>query len=274
MAMQREPQEDVLPGQDSLRLSIIVRIPTPLRKLTNEQDIVSGDGETLAACIDGLEAQYPGLKDRLLDETGELRRFVNIYINGEDVRFAQGVQTPLKGGDEVSIVPAVAGGAEEPRLEPRLKYYRASPGAYQALKQVQDYLQSSGLEPTLLELVKLCASQLNGCAFCYDMHWKDARALGESEERLYMLTAWRESHLYSERERAALAWTEELTLIAETGAPDDAYEEARTQFDEKEIADLSLAIAAINAWNRMAIGFRLVPGVYEVREARPAPATA
>jgi len=269
MAMQREPQEDVLPGQDSLRLSIIVRIPTPLRKLTNEQDIVSGDGETLAACIDGLEAQYPGLKDRLLDETGELRRFVNIYINGEDVRFAQGVQTPLKGGDEVSIVPAVAGGSEEPRLEPRLKYYRASPGAYQALKALQDYVQGSGLEPSLLELVKLRASQLNGCAFCLDMHCKDARAIGESEERLYMLTAWRESSVYSERERAALAWAEELTLIAETGAPDDAYEEARTQFDEKEIADLSLAIAAINAWNRMAIGFRLVPGVYQVREARP-----
>jgi MoaD family protein len=274
MAMQREPQEDVLPGQDSLRLSIIVRIPTPLRKLTNEQDIVSGDGETLAACIDGLEAQYPGLKDRLLDETGELRRFVNIYINGEDVRFAQGVQTPLKGGDEVSIVPAVAGGSEEPRLEPRLKYYRASPGAYQALKALQDYVQGSGLERSLLELVKLRASQLNGCAFCLDMHWKDARAAGESEERLYMLNAWRESSLYSERERAALAWTESLTLVSDTGAPDDVYEEARVHFDEKEISDLTLAIAAINAWNRMAIGFRLVPGWYEVRESRQASATA
>jgi AhpD family alkylhydroperoxidase len=274
MAMQREPQEDVLPGQDSLRLSIIVRIPTPLRKLTNDQDIVSGDGETLTACINGLELQYPGLKDRLLDETGELRRFVNIYINGEDVRFAQGVHTPLRGGDEISIVPAVAGGAEEPRLEPRLKYYRASPGAYQALKALQDYVQSSGLEPSLLELVKLRASQLNGCAFCFDMHWKDARAAGESEERLYMLNAWRESLLYSERERAALAWTEEVTLIAETGAPDDVYDEARSQFDDKEIADLTLAIAAINAWNRMAISFRLVPGRYEVREPRAASATA
>ena len=274
MAMQREPQKDVLPGQDSLQLSVIVRIPTPLRKLTNDQDIVSGDGETLAACIDGLEAQYPGLKDRLLDETGELRRFVNIYINGEDVRFAQGTQTALKGGDEISIVPAVAGGAEEPREEPRLKYYRASPGAYHALKALQDYVQSSGLEPSLLELVKLRASQLNSCAFCLDMHWKDARAAGESEERLYMLNAWRESHLYSERERAALAWTEAITLISQTGAPDDVYDEARTQFDEKEISDLTLAIAAINSWNRMAISFRLVPGAYQVREARPASATA
>jgi AhpD family alkylhydroperoxidase len=267
MAMQREPEWSVRPGQESLSLSVIVRIPTPLRKLTNDQDVVSGSGETLVECIDGLDAQYLGLKDRLLDETGELRRFVNIYINGEDVRFAQGVQTRLKPGDEISIVPAVAGGAEEPRSEPRLKYYRASPGAYQALKQLQDYVESSGLERSLLELVKLRASQLNGCAFCFDMHWKDARAMGESEERLYMLSAWRESALYSERERAALAWTEALTLVAETGAPDDVYEEARAQFDEKEISDLSLAIGAINAWNRMAIGFRLVPGWYEVREA-------
>jgi len=91
-------------------MTVTVRIPTPLRKLTNEQDIVSGDGGTLISCIDGLDTQYPGLKERLLDETGELRRFVNIYINGEDVRFAQGVQTPLKSGDEISIVPAVAGG--------------------------------------------------------------------------------------------------------------------------------------------------------------------
>jgi molybdopterin synthase sulfur carrier subunit len=91
-------------------MSIVVRIPTPLRKLTENQDVVAGDGDTLSQCIDGLEQQYPGLKERLCDETGELRRFVNVYVNGEDVRFQQGVQTPLKGGDEVSIVPAVAGG--------------------------------------------------------------------------------------------------------------------------------------------------------------------
>lgn len=91
-------------------MTVMVRIPTPLRKLTEEKDVVSGDGETLLECINGLDRQYPGLKERLLDETQELRRFVNIYVNGEDVRFQQGVQTPLKGGDEVSIVPAVAGG--------------------------------------------------------------------------------------------------------------------------------------------------------------------
>jgi AhpD family alkylhydroperoxidase len=274
MAMQREPESGVIPGQENVRLSVIVRIPTPLRKLTNDQDVVSGNGETLTQCIDGLDAQYPGLKDRLVDETGELRRFVNIYINGEDVRFAQGVQTAVKPGDEISIVPAVAGGAEEPRAEPRLKYYRASPGAYQALKQLQDYVEHSGLERALLELVKVRASQLNSCAFCLDMHWKEARAAGEREDRLYMLNVWRESHVYSDRERAALAWTEAVTLISQTGAPDEVYEEARIHFDEKEISNLTLAIAAINAWNRMAIGFRLVPGWYEVRQAPARAASA
>jgi molybdopterin synthase sulfur carrier subunit len=110
MAMQREPDKLVVPGQENLQLSVIVRIPTPLRKLTNEQDVVSGAGETLIDCINGLDSQYPGLKDRLLDEAGDLRRFVNVYINGEDVRFQDGVNTRLQGGDEVSIVPAVAGG--------------------------------------------------------------------------------------------------------------------------------------------------------------------
>jgi len=110
VGVQWEPEKMVVPGQDSLRMSIVVRIPTPLRKLTEGKDVVSGEGETLLACIDGLDQQYPGLKERLLDETQELRRFVNVYVNGEDVRFQQGVQTPLKGGDEVSIVPAVAGG--------------------------------------------------------------------------------------------------------------------------------------------------------------------
>jgi len=111
MGVQWEPEKIVVPGQESLRMSIVVRIPTPLRKLTENQDVVAGDGDTLLECIDGLERQYPGLKERLCDETGELRRFVNVYVNGEDVRFQDGVNTRLNGGDEVSIVPAVAGGA-------------------------------------------------------------------------------------------------------------------------------------------------------------------
>lgn len=149
--------------------------------------------------------------------------------------------------------------------EARLKYYQAAPAGYRALSALQNYINECGIEASLLELVKLRASQINGCAFCIDMHWKDARAAGESEERLYMLAAWHEAPVYSPRERAALAWTETLTLVSQTGAPDDVYVQARSQFDEKELADLSLAIATINAWNRMAIGFRTPPGRYQPR---------
>ena len=111
MAMQREPEQEAIGGTGSAGLTITVRIPMPLRKLTGEEAVVAGEGSTLGECIDGLEARYPGMKERLCDETGDLRRFVNVYINGEDVRFQAGLATPLTGGDEVSIVPAVAGGA-------------------------------------------------------------------------------------------------------------------------------------------------------------------
>ena len=110
MGLQWEPERLATPGQGNMTMTVIVRIPTPLRKLTEDKDVVAGEGETLRECIDGLENRYPGMKERLCDETGELRRFVNIYVNGEDVRFADGVNTRLQGGDEVSIVPAVAGG--------------------------------------------------------------------------------------------------------------------------------------------------------------------
>ena len=110
MAMQREPEQYTI-GQENMALSIIVRIPTPLRKLTEDQDVVTGEGHTLKECIDSLESRFPGMKERLCDEQGDLRRFVNVYVNGEDVRFQEGMQTPLQSGDEVSIVPAVAGGA-------------------------------------------------------------------------------------------------------------------------------------------------------------------
>jgi len=116
----------------------------------------------------------------------------------------------------------------------------------------------AGLEPALLELVRIRASQINGCAFCIDMHTADARKQGETEQRLYLLSAWRESPLYSDRERAALAWTEALTLIAETHAPDADYEAMRAQFSEKEAVNLTMLIGAINAWNRVAIGFRAI----------------
>lgn len=128
---------------------------------------------------------------------------------------------------------------------------------------LQAHVERCGLESSLLELVKFRVSQINGCAYCLDMHSKDARAAGETEQRLYTLPAWRETPFYSERERAALAWTEALTLIADTHAPDDVYTAARTQFNEAELVDLTAAIVAINGWNRLAIGFRSEPGSYQ-----------
>ncbi|ODS54118.1 MAG: carboxymuconolactone decarboxylase [Acidobacteria bacterium SCN 69-37] len=128
---------------------------------------------------------------------------------------------------------------------------------------LQRYVDQAGLERPLLELVKMRASQINGCAYCLDMHSKDARAAGETEQRLYLLNAWRETSLYSPRERAALAWTEALTLISQGDVPDTLYAEVRAQFSEKELVDLSLAVIAINGWNRLAIPFRTEAGHYQ-----------
>lgn len=143
-------------------------------------------------------------------------------------------------------------------MKSRMDGLKLIPAGYKALSAVQDYVDGCGLEHSLLELVKTRASQINGCAFCIEMHTRDARKAGESEERLYLLSAWRESPLYTDRERAALAWTEALTLVSETHAPDEVYEEARAQFSEVELANLSVAIGMINMWNRLAIGFRLI----------------
>ena len=128
----------------------------------------------------------------------------------------------------------------------------------QALMALEEQIQSTGLEKSLIELVKIRASQINGCAFCINMHTEDARKRGETEQRIYLLDAWRESPLYTDRERAALAWTESVTLIAETHAPDDVYEQVRTQFSDAETVNLTALIGAINAWNRLAIAFRAV----------------
>ena len=145
-------------------------------------------------------------------------------------------------------------------MEARLDYYAAAPRAVRALIGLETYLAGCGLEKPLRELVKLRASQLNGCGFCIDMHWRDARKEGEEERRLYLLDAWRESPGYSDRERAALAWTEAVTLVADGHVPDDVFNAVRPHFSDKELADLTLAVAAINAWNRMSISFRAVPG--------------
>ena len=143
-------------------------------------------------------------------------------------------------------------------MKPRLNPYQAAPEAMKAVAALDAYVQSSGVEPSLVELIKMRASQINGWAYCLHMHPRDARAEGETEERLYLRDAWRESPLYTDRERAALAWTEAVTLVSQTHAPDDVYEELRGHFSEEEVVKLTVAIAAINAWNRIAISFRAV----------------
>ncbi len=148
-----------------------------------------------------------------------------------------------------------------------LNYAKASPDAVKALRGVEAYVRGCGLDHRLLELVKTRASQINGCAYCLAMHTKDARAAGESEQRLYTLPAWREAPFYSESERAALAWTEAVTRLADGPVPDALYEELRRHFSEKEIVDLTMAIIAINGWNRLAATFRSPqPGSYQVRK--------
>lgn len=149
----------------------------------------------------------------------------------------------------------------------RLRYATAAPGVYKALLQLSEYAHQSGLEESLLGLVDMRASQINGCAFCLDMHTKDARAGGESEQRLYLLSAWREAReFYSEREQAALEWTEAVTLVAEDHVPDDVYERVRPHFTDEELANLTLAIATINSWNRLNVAFRTPAGSYKPRQ--------
>jgi AhpD family alkylhydroperoxidase len=147
-------------------------------------------------------------------------------------------------------------------MKPRIDFTRVSPKVLQAMYGLQNTVNSSGLERPLLELVKMRASQINGCAYCLDMHSKDARAAGETEQRLYLLDAWREVGLYSERERAALEWTEALTLIGEGHVPDAVYASAREHFSEEELVNLALAVVAINGWNRFSIAFRAEAGRY------------
>lgn len=152
-------------------------------------------------------------------------------------------------------------------MSARLNYAKANPAVSRAMYQLEQTVKNSGLEPSLLELVKLRASQINQCAFCIDMHTKDARAAGETEQRLYLLSAWREAPFYSERERAALEWTESLTLIANNQVPDEIYERVAPHFTEDELVNLTLAVVAINGWNRFAISFRSEPGSYQPKQA-------
>jgi AhpD family alkylhydroperoxidase len=148
-------------------------------------------------------------------------------------------------------------------MEARLDFTKVAPDAYRAMSGLETYVSNCGLEPALLELVRFRSSQINGCAYCLDMHSKDARANGESEQRLYALSAWRETPFFSDRERAALEWTEAVTRIGENHAPDELYQQVKQRFSEKEMVALTMAIVAINAWNRLAISFRAIPGTDE-----------
>ncbi len=151
-------------------------------------------------------------------------------------------------------------------MKSRIDIAKVSPAAYRAMAGLEQYIHSSSLEPGLIHLLKFRASQINGCAYCLDMHSKDARALGETEQRLYALDAWRETPFFSDRERAALAWIEALTLVREGHVPDEVFEEARKVFNEQELVDLSMVAVTINGWNRLAIGFRAEVGAYQPRQ--------
>ena len=146
-------------------------------------------------------------------------------------------------------------------MQQRIDVTKVSPSAFQAVSALQSYVDQSGLDPKLRELIKIRASQINGCAYCLAMHTRDARKRGETDERMHLLNAWREAPLYTARERAALAWIEAITLLTEGHVPDRVFDEVRKQFSEKEIVDLTAAAAAINTWNRLAIAFRVPPQV-------------
>jgi len=152
-------------------------------------------------------------------------------------------------------------------MEQRIDLAKHAQEAQKSLHALEKYIATCGLDHKLIHLLKLRASQINGCAYCIDMHSKDARALGETEQRLYELNAWRETPFYSERERAALEWTESLTLVSQTHVPDETYEAVKKHFSEKEIVDLSILVSLINMWNRLAISARTVPGTYKAKQS-------
>ena len=151
----------------------------------------------------------------------------------------------------------------EQTMQPRIDHRKLSPGAMNAMLGLEKYLHTCGLPEKLLHLIKLRVSQINGCAYCIDMHSKDLRAVGDTEQRLYLLDAWHEAPFYTEQERAALAWAEAVTCVTEGHVPDAVYEQARRQFSEEELVNLTLAVVTINGWNRLSIAFRSVPGAYQ-----------
>jgi AhpD family alkylhydroperoxidase len=197
---------------------------------------------------------------------------MNLPDGEDDLRRAElvpgriGYGESRKSTHETTLVspPSVHATEKGALMKPRMEYWKSAPGAFKAMSAVESYLRECGLDQALLHMVKLRASQMNGCAYCIDMHWKDARAAGESEQRLYGLDAWREAPYYTDRERAALEWTEALTNVSHGHVPDAVYDVVRGQFSDKELADLAWAVAAINAWNRISIAFRSEAGTYRL----------
>jgi len=159
-------------------------------------------------------------------------------------------------------------------MQPRIDYGKYAPEAWKAMLELEKYIAGSSLDRRLIHLLKMRASQINGCAYCLDMHSIDARAVGETEQRLYVLDAWRETPFFSDRERAALEWVEAVTLVSQTHVPDEIYEEVKKHFSEKEIVDLTIVAATINMWNRIAISSRAVPGQYRGHAAESSVASS
>ena len=158
-------------------------------------------------------------------------------------------------------------------MNARIERSDMNPGIARAMLGLEHYLATCSLDKKLLDLIRFRISQMNGCAYCLDMHWKDLRAEGETEQRMYSLDAWRESPYYTEVERAALEWAEAVTRVADTRVPDEVYEQARRHFDTHQLADLTLAVVAINSWNRLNVAFRTIPGTYQVPQRHAAVAS-
>ncbi|HEU4559165.1 MAG TPA: carboxymuconolactone decarboxylase family protein [Longimicrobium sp.] len=176
----------------------------------------------------------------------------------------QATDTPTEVLESIAAAAAASAGSEH---APRLDYSKLAPDALRAMFGIEQYARNSGLEHSLLHLVKMRASYMNGCAYCVDMHSKDARVAGETEQRLYAVPVWRETPFFTPRERAALAWTEAVTDLGRTGVPDEVFQEARRHFSEEEMVNLTMAVIAINGWNRLAVSFRAPVGSYQPRAA-------
>ena len=210
-------------------------------------------------------AAKDGAKASALGRSGEPAEIASVvdFLVGDAASIITRAMIDVNGDLIVILAPRMAPTtlATEVAMQPRIDTTRISPGAYKSMRGLQSYVDATSLEPSLRELVNIRASQINACTFCLHMHLRDARKAGESQERLDLIGARREAPVFSERERAALAWTEAVTLVADTHVPDDIYDKARAAFSEQELVDLTMAAVTINAWNRLMVSFRIPPAV-------------